>query len=103
MSIQSGLMNRVPSMKMLPAIRQPFDVHMHHHHPVPVGFMQKRLGTAPANGNMHKVTWNFYLPRVRWEAVCEHSDVVFYAAAVPEDLEFRKGRTYDNCDGPTHS
>lgn len=107
MSIQSGLANRVPNMKVLPALRQPFDVHLHHHHEAPMGFMQQRLGRVSdegkKKGHIHKVTWNYYLPRKRWEAVCEHSDVVFYAAAVPEDLEFRKGRTYDNCDGTTNS
>jgi hypothetical protein len=85
-------------MKMLPALRQPLDVHLLHHHDTGAGFMVKRLGDKSL-GPEHKVTWNYYIPRKRWEAVCEHTDVVFYAAAVPEDAGFRVGRSYDNCDG----
>ena len=91
-------MNRVPNMKMLPALRKPFDLLLLHHHAVVEGFMKKRLGDQNM-GPEHKVTWNYYLPRDRWEAVCEHTDVVFFAAGVPEDVEFRKGRSYDNRDG----
>jgi len=99
MSTVSGLMNRVPNMKMLPALRKPLDTYLIHHHKDPnEGVMKKRLGDSTM-GPEHKVTWNFYLPRNRWEAVCEHTDVVFFAAGVPEDVGFRKGRSYDNRDG----
>lgn len=83
-------------MKQLPALRKTFDEYLHHHHEAPMGFMQQRLGNTEGKGCMHRVTWNFYVPRNRWEAVCEHSDVVFYAPAEPEDVEFRQGRRYDN-------
>jgi hypothetical protein len=86
-------------MKMLPALRKPLDVYLIHHHLDPnQGMMRQRLGDQKM-GPVHNVTWNYYIPRGRWEAVCEHTDVVFFAAAVPEDMEFRKGRSYDNCDG----
>ena len=98
MSIASGLMSPVPPIKMLPALRQLKDEHLLHHHNVKLGLMTERLGETPL-GLEHKVTWNYYLPRTRWEAVCEHTDVVFFAAALPEDADFRKGRSYDNCDG----
>ena len=98
MSTVSGLMSPAPNMKLLPALRQPLDVYLIHHHNSEFGFMKKRLGDGEL-GSPHKVIWNYYIPRSRWEAVCEHSDVVFYAAGVPEDVGFRKGRSYDNCDG----
>ena len=103
MSTASGLMSPVPHIKMLPALRQLKDVHLLHHHDVKSGLMTERVGGEKPLGLEHKVTWNYYIPRKRWEAVCEYIDVVFYAAAVPEDAAFRKGRSYDNCDGSATS
>jgi hypothetical protein len=56
--------------------------------------MKRRLGDGSTTTD-HKMVWNYYAPRRRWEAVCEALDVVFYAAAGPthEELQFRKGRT----------
>jgi len=94
MSTQSGLMNHVPDMKQLPALRQPLDVYLiHHHEPVGQTVMAKRLGDYGELGPRHKITWNYYKPRQRWEAVCEHTDVVFYATATPADALFRMDRT----------
>jgi hypothetical protein len=56
------------------------------------GFMKRRLGDGSSTTE-HKIVWHFYAPRQRWEAVCEFTDVVFYAHPVPEDELFRKGRT----------
>jgi hypothetical protein len=81
-------------------MREPFDVHMVHTHDSVQGYMMKRLRGQccpevfgdKGEGITHKLTWNFYEPRKRWEAVCEHTDVLFYAAAVPEDFGFRTFR-----------
>lgn len=95
MSTQSGLQSEVPNIKKLPALRKPLDEVLVHHHESDAGFIRRRLGDGGL-GPEHKVVWNFYEPRNRWEAVCEHTDVVFFAAAVPEDLLFRAGRTLKN-------
>jgi hypothetical protein len=79
-------------MKMVPASRQPEDVYLTHEHPTIVGFMKRRLGDGSTTTD-HKVPWNYYLPRNRWEAVCEVLDVVFYAPVQLEDVQFRKDRT----------
>ena len=92
MSTPSGLMSRQPDMEQLPALRKPEDHVLIHHHETDANFMRKRLGDGKL-GAEHKVIWNYYVPRLRWEAVCEHTDVVFFAAGVTEDMEFRKGRT----------
>jgi hypothetical protein len=79
-------------MKTVPASRQPNDVYLTHEHPTIEGFMKRRLGDGSTTTD-HKVVWNYYAPRERWEAVCEMLDVVFYAPATPEDVAFRKDRT----------
>lgn len=79
-------------MKMAPAFRNPEDEYLHHEHPTIAGFMKRRLGDYSTTTD-HKIPWNYYTPRRRWEAVCEVLEVVFYAWPVPEDLQFRKGRT----------
>ena len=79
-------------MKMVPASRQPNDDYLHHEHPTIQGFMKRRLGDGSTTTD-HKVAWWYYAPRRRWEAVCEVLEVVFYAQGLPEDVQFRKGRT----------
>lgn len=79
-------------MKMVPATRQPEDQFLTHEHPTIQGYMKRRLGDDSGTTD-HKLVWNYYNPRARWEAVCEVLEVVFYAHGVPEDVRFRKGRT----------
>lgn len=49
---------------------------------------------GPAQPTPHFMAWNFHSRRNQWEAVCECKQVIFYALATPEDVPFRKGRTW---------
>ena len=69
-------------MKAMRVVRQSGDVYLIHQHPTIAGFMKRRLGDNSGTTD-HKMLWNYFEPRKRWEAVCELLDVIFYCEGVP--------------------
>jgi len=72
-------------MRMVRVNKSKSDVHLIHDHPTQEGFMKRRLGGDASGNTEHKIVWNYYAPRNRWEAICELLDVIFYSEGDPED------------------
>jgi len=79
-------------MRMVRVNKAKSNTHLIHEHPTQAGFMKRRLGDMSGKTE-HKIVWNYYAPRKRWEAICELLDVVFFSEADPADVELRKDRT----------
>jgi hypothetical protein len=76
--------------------RQPEDLHfIHRHLPDQGTIFSRRLLDEEKDAKIHVLAWRFHIKRKRWEAVCEWSDIIYYAAPTAADLKFRKGRSYE--------
>jgi hypothetical protein len=77
--------------------RKPEDLTYPHQH-VPKLEMQlsRRVLDAEKDAKIHMLAWRYNAKRSQWEAQCEWADVIYYAMATDADIDFRKGRTFDD-------
>lgn len=79
-------------VRFIPVSRPKYSHFWIHEHCPPGSFIKQRLGDSK-DGVKHQLVWNFNKQRVRWEAMCEHSDVIFYSPDDPQSDEIKDGRT----------